>query len=97
MIKKFVNEFQRLHNPIPSGPYAWNVSVVGYNTVYIFNNTIIPISWANEYNIIQGYQSKVVYRGNEEEFCTGILNIFLGEQISGNPSPECTVVKKKYI
>ena len=96
-IRKFVNDFQRIQNPVPSSPYLCPVNVVGYNTVTIFNNTVTPIAWANESNYIGSFQSKVVYRGNQKEVCMGILNIFLGEKIVGFDAPEATVVKKKYI
>lgn len=96
-MRSYINEFQTLQKAVPSAPEIYAVDVVNYNTVYLFNNTVTPISWGNEYNTLGSYGKAVIYKGNENEINTGTLNVYLAEQIIGQPIPEATVVKKRFI
>jgi len=96
-MREFVNDFQTVTKITPGAPEeAQDISIKGYNSITIINNTSSNIvSWNNTENYI--LPNGVVYlKGDTDEYMTGTLRIIIQEQVIGFPENKVILIKKRY-
>jgi hypothetical protein len=96
-MREYVNDFQTVTKITPGAPEeAQDISIKGYNSITIINNTSSNIvSWNNTENYI--LPNGVVYlKGDTDEYMTGTLRIIIQEQVIGFPENKVILIKKRY-